>query len=385
MRAALENSGLQVRMQQVATRDGFLQEFRHEHPDVVLVDYSRTDGDGMQAALWSRNVSDKGGRVPVIFVTDPMGDEVAVMALKAGVHDYVLKQQLNRLPDAIRTALREREQKDAEMRSQVELQHAAEQIRENQKLVNMGRISGMITHEINNPLSAISNLLYLIRHEGSLSPNGLTYLDMAEREMERVVKISRQTLSFYREAKQPEALRPQELVEEVFSLYHRLIKERAVEIHRHYDFEGTITMFPGELRQVLSNIVVNAIEAMPIRGTLTVRVHAEHRWDDHSSAGVRIVVADNGAGIPADKLRMIGEPFFTTKGQNGTGLGLWVTQGIVRKYGGNMQVSSSTSPDHHGTVFSIFLPTEAAAQQQRPAAQPRHEASEQQTYSLISA
>ena len=356
LESALSAPGLDAQLQQVKTREEFLAALKNRLPEVVLVDYGRTEGEGMQALLWSQNVSDGGGRIPVILVTEPRGDAAAVRALKAGASDYVLKSDLGRLPDAVRSALREREEASKQARSAHELRFAAEQIRENQKLVTIGRLSGMITHEINNPLAAIANLLYLLRHEGSLSADALSYLRMAEKEMNRVVQISRQTLNFYREASSPERQKPQDLVDEVLTLYRRSLMEKNIKVRRRYDFAGTIMLYPGEMRQVISNMVINAIEAMQPGGTLTVHVYETRKWNQSSVSGVRIVIADTGNGIPADKLRQIGEPFFTTKGERGTGLGLWVSQGIIHKYGGDLQVSSSTSPNHHGTVFSIFLP-----------------------------
>lgn len=355
---ALREAGLEVDLHQATTREEFWAALKECSPDVVLVDIGRGEGVDNEALMWSQNASVSHGRAPVIIVTEPLGDMAAVRALKAGASDYVLKTELGRLGDAIRSAVQERQEGEKQVRSMRDLRHAAEQIRESQKLVTIGRLSGMITHEINNPLAAIANLLYLLNNEGSLSANALKYLQLAEKEMERVVQISRQTLSFYRETNAPERQKPKDLIEEVLSLYRRNLMEKNIAVRRRYDFDGAIMIYPGEMRQVLSNLVVNAIEAMQPAGCLTVHVYETRRWSDISVCGVRVVIADTGAGISAEKLHQIGEPFFTTKGQKGTGLGLWVSQGIVRKYGGDLQVSSSTNPQRHGTVFSVFLPTE---------------------------
>lgn len=358
LQIALSASGLDVQWQQARTGREFFAALKSSLPQLVIIDYGRTDGEAMQALLWLQNVSGDAGRIPAILVSEPKGDAAAVRAIQSGASDYVLKSELARLGAAVTTALQERHENARDFRSRQQLHQAAEQIRESQKMVTIGRLSGMITHEINNPLAAISNLLYLLRHEGSLSADALTYLGMAEKEMDRVVEISRQTLSFYREASAPERQKPEELLEEVLSLYRRKLMENRIVVRRRFDFSGTLLVYPGEMRQVLSNLIVNAIEAMQPGGTLTVHVYEARKWSDARLTGVRIVIADTGAGIPAEKLRQIGEPFFTTKGQQGTGLGLWVSRGILRKYGGDLQVWSSTMREHHGTVFSIFLPNE---------------------------
>jgi signal transduction histidine kinase len=351
--AALHHSAMDCTVDRVVSRDQMMDALRTMSPDVLLIDYARSDGEALQATLWSRNTD-----LPVLMVSKPVGDAEAVRAMRAGASDFVLTSELPRLADAIRVALRKREEAEKERRAQQELRSAAEKIRENQKMVTIGRLTGMITHEINNPLEAIANLLYLLRHEGSLSPQAIAYLDIAEREMARVVQISHQTLSFYRDSTSPVRQRPHELVDEVLALYRRKLSTKNITVRTRYDFRGTLLLYPGELRQVLSNLVVNAIDAMEPGGRLILHVYRTRRWSDARLSGVRIVVADTGTGIPADKLRHIGEPFFTTKGQQGTGLGLWVSQGIMRKYGGDLQISSSTNPMHHGSVFSIFLPEE---------------------------
>ncbi len=362
IQSALSAGSLETELEQARTREELFSKIKGSAPDVLLVDYARAEGGCMQAIMWSRNVSGGNGRVPVILVTDPVGDTAAVTALKAGASDYILKSELDRLPDAIRASLREHEESSKHIVGQQELRHATEQIRENQKLVTIGRLSGMIAHEINNPLAAIANLLYLLRHDGNLESKALGYLKLAENEMARVVQISRQTLSFYREANAPEQQKPQDLMEEVLMLYRRTLMEKKIQVRRRYDFQGSVLLYPGEMRQVFSNLVINAIESMHTSGTLTIHVYEAHKWDKSRKGGVRIVVADTGTGIPREKLLQIGEPFFTTKGQKGTGLGLWVSQGILRKYGGDLQVSSSTHPLHHGTVFSIFWPKDSEMQ-----------------------
>jgi two-component system NtrC family sensor kinase len=144
---------------------------------------------------------------------------------------------------------------------------------------------------------------------------------------------------------------------EVLDINARQLSERRVTVVRKYEFDGTIRVFPGELRQVIANLILNAIEATQEEGGV-IRVHiSRHRiLNPRFAPGIRIVVADNGCGIPPQNRKRIFEPFFTTKGDRGTGLGLWVTRGIVEKHGGVIRLRSSTRPEACGTLFALFLP-----------------------------
>lgn len=236
----------------------------------------------------------------------------------------------------------------------MDMEQVADVLRENQKLITLGRLSASIAHEISNPLESVTNLLFLM--ERDKPENAAQYLKLAQRELDRVVHISRQTLTFSRETSSPVRIQLAELIEEVLGLYARKIADKKLRIMRQYGICESITVFPGELRQVLSNIVSNAIEATSTRGRVIVRIRSGHRWSGRRAQGIRISIGDNGSGIPEAVLNRLGEPFFTTKGQSGTGLGLWVTQSIIGRYGGSLQVRSSVEPSRHGTVFSLFLP-----------------------------
>jgi signal transduction histidine kinase len=229
-------------------------------------------------------------------------------------------------------------------------------LRTSEKLAATGRLAATIAHEVNNPLAAVTNLLYLLRKHPALDSTAQEYVTTAEAELSRVTHITRQTLGFYRESSMAVETDPVHLVEEVFGIYGRQIEDRGISIRRQYEFEGSIRAFPGELRQVVANLVCNAVEAAPPEGT--IRVHIFRDDASKHGSGLRIVIADNGAGIPHDIRPRIFEPFFTTKGERGTGLGLWVTRGIIEKHGGAIRFRSSTRADAHGTCFSIFLPFE---------------------------
>lgn len=240
---------------------------------------------------------------------------------------------------------------------------ALETLRSSQKLIHLGRLAASIAHEVNNPLESVTNLLYLIRSEPGLPQSVIAYLDMAEQEMERVVTISKQTLNFAREASDPSDLCLSDLLDEVLVLYRRRIDEKSIRIVQKYTPTEPIRAIPGEMRQVLANLVVNAIEACEPHGALTLRVRPASVA--YRTPGVRVTIADDGTGIPPRVRRHLGEPFFSTKGQHGTGLGLWVSRSIVERHGGRLRLRSLHGAEplgekHHGTVFVLSLPLRSA-------------------------
>jgi signal transduction histidine kinase len=222
-------------------------------------------------------------------------------------------------------------------------------------------LAASIAHEINNPMASVTNLLYLLEHHGNLDDTAREYVRLAEEELGRVTHIVRQMLGFYREAESPVDVSLREVVENVLLLYKRRISNTGIHVQSRYDFDGVIHAFPGEIRQVFSNLIVNAVEAVGSTGCIRVHVSASRDWARPEARGVRVTIADNGPGIAPAARRKIFDPFFTTKGERGTGLGLWVSEGIVRKHGGFIRVHTSTGR-YHGTSFSVFIPTQAPAQ-----------------------
>ncbi len=227
-----------------------------------------------------------------------------------------------------------------------------EAVRRSEKLATAGRLAASIAHEINNPLEAVVNLLYLARHDSSHAGE---YLTLAEQEVGRVAQLAQQTLGFVRDASSPSAMDPAAIMDEILQLYSRKLEGRHIRVTRRYRSICAISGYSGELRQLLANLLVNAVDAMADGGSLQVRVALGRDWSN-GRAGVRITVADTGSGIPRDNLRKIFEPFYTTKKDTGTGLGLWVSRGIVQKHGGSIRVRSRTDGHATGTVFLIFLP-----------------------------
>jgi signal transduction histidine kinase len=202
----------------------------------------------------------------------------------------------------------------------------------------------------------VTNILYLLSKNLSLDNDARKFVALAESELARVTHITRQTLAFYRESARPAPVSLAEVLDEVLGVYGRNISERLITVERKYEFTERIYGFAGELRQVISNLLLNAIEAAPVDGAIRIHLYRAPDLVREEGEGVRVTIADNGPGIPRELRRRIFDPFFSTKGEKGTGLGLWVSQGIIAKHGGRIRVRSSTQPDKSGTVFSVFLP-----------------------------
>ncbi len=232
---------------------------------------------------------------------------------------------------------------------------AEEALRRTEKLAVVGRLASSIAHEINNPLSSVTNLLYLLRDEPNLSQQGRQFLELAEIELNRATHIATETLRFYREPSGPALADLGEIMDAVLSLHAMRIRATSVRIHREYRNRGFLCHV-GELRQLMANLLANALDAMPAGGDLKIRLREASCPTNPLLRGIRLTLADNGPGMSPDLKHRIFEAFFTTKSATGTGLGLWIADGIVRKHSGTMRVLSSTRPGASGTAFSIFLP-----------------------------
>jgi signal transduction histidine kinase len=236
-----------------------------------------------------------------------------------------------------------------------ERKNALDALLNTEKLAAVGRLAASIAHEINNPLSSVTNLLYLAKHSSNLAEmHG--FLDTAERELRRVSAISNQTLRFHRQATKQQAVHSEELFGSVLSIHQGRLVNSSIEVQRQFRAQTPITCFDGEIRQVLNNLVGNAIDAMQSTGgTLFVRTRKARNWQTEVK-GIMLTVADTGTGMSAEILARIFEPFFTTKGIGGTGLGLWICMEIVNRHRGQLRVKSSPKKGKSGTVFTLFLP-----------------------------
>ena len=234
---------------------------------------------------------------------------------------------------------------------------AEEALRKAEKLSATGRLAATIAHEINNPLESLTNLVYLLDRSNGLDNSARQYLELAQQELRRAAHVTKQMLAFHRHSLQPVPISLAKLLDNVFDFFAPEIRNGDISVVRRYDSGITICAFPEEVQQVFANLIRNAIEAVPRRGTITVHVFASRNWAADEHKGARVVIADTGPGISPENRERIFEPFFTTKGENGTGLGLWVTNGIIQKHGGSIRVRSSTHAGRSGTAFNIFLPS----------------------------
>jgi len=248
-----------------------------------------------------------------------------------------------------------------------EQRQAEAALRRSEKLAATGRLAATIAHEINNPMAAVTNLLFLLENHPNLDTVARQYARMAEEELHRMAHITRQMLGFYREASSPVAVDIASILDNVLELYSRRIAGSGATVEKRYKPAPPIEVLPGEMRQVFSNLLLNAVDAIGPEGRIWLHVFPSRDWKNPQRTGVRIVFADNGPGIRPDYLQQIFEPFFTTKGQKGTGLGLWVSRGIVENHNGTIRVRSGHRPGFSGTSFAIFLPYRNAAAAQETA------------------
>jgi signal transduction histidine kinase len=259
------------------------------------------------------------------------------------------------LLSTLEIALRGRE-RQYQIRDQIQqYARAQEALLRSEKLAVTGRLAASIAHEINNPLEAVTNLLFLMRADAS-TDSQKKYLAHAEQELARVAEITKQTLRFYREPSQPTATKISTVLDSVLMLFGPRMVAAGIAVERtERATSATVLSSPGELRQVIANLVGNAIDAMRTGGRLRIRI-SQYRHPGHNREFVRLTIADTGMGIPGNVLPTIFEPFVTTKGETGTGLGLWVTAEIMKRNGWKIRVRSCSRPGHSGTTFSIVIP-----------------------------
>jgi len=232
---------------------------------------------------------------------------------------------------------------------------AEEALRRNERLAAMGKLAGIVAHEINNPLAAITNAFYLLCQHPSLDSDARHLAQLADQELARISHITKQTLSFYRETQKAVPLLISDLLDDVLELQHRPMQDAKITIEKRYIAKGAIEGFPSELKQVFMNLIGNAIQAMPEGGRMRVSVK-EVSGRSGGTAGVRIFVTDSGSGVAPEHAKRLFEPFFSTKSTKGTGLGLWISRGIVQKYDGFLRFRSVFGSWGTATSFQVSIP-----------------------------
>lgn len=227
-----------------------------------------------------------------------------------------------------------------------------------ERLATVGKLAATIAHEINNPLEAVTNLVFLA--QGNMkNEEGKVFLEQAQQELARMALLTKQTLGFYRENKGARLLTLGELVTPLVSVFSARARNKQISIETDIRENPTLMGIPGEIRQLFANLLNNSIDAVSDRGRILIRLSAGNQYNGRKRPGVRLTVCDNGPGIAPEVRKKLFEPFFTTKRDVGTGLGLWVSSNILRKHDGSIRLRSSVVPGKSWTVFSVFFPIES--------------------------
>jgi signal transduction histidine kinase len=226
-----------------------------------------------------------------------------------------------------------------------------------EKIAAVGRLAASVAHEINNPLEAVTNLIYLAKSHDTASSTVRGYLSDAEEELNRVADLTKQTLGFYRKQKGATRTQVGTHLKQLLAVSSSKTKNKQINIQLEIGQDPEIVGIPGEIRQLLANILNNAIDAVNHGGVIRIRVSASRRRD-LETPGVQITFIDSGPGIPLPVRAKVFEPFYTTKPAVGTGLGLWICKSIVDRHAGKIQIRSNTRPGRSWTAVSVFLPAD---------------------------
>ena len=228
-------------------------------------------------------------------------------------------------------------------------------LRASEKMAATGRMAATISHELRNPLDSVMQLLYVVKQSPKLGDVERQQLDLMDQELRRMSEVAQQTLAMHRQSSSMVPVNVAKLIDGVMLLYGKKIRSQKIQIEKRYEWQGEVPGFPAELRQVFANLIVNAVEAMPTGGKLWVHVR-RHRDPTRQREGVLVVLLDSGMGIAKPAREHLFQPFFTTKGEKGSGVGLWVSSGIVQRHRGTIRVHSDDRPSRSYTCFEVFLP-----------------------------
>jgi two-component system cell cycle sensor histidine kinase/response regulator CckA len=376
--ATLAEAGLECSACRVDTRSEFVAALETGAFDLILADYSIPGFDGMTALALARQQAPD---IPFLFVSATIGEELAIDAMHHGATDYVLKQRLGRLVPSVQRALRERDERRERKRAEEALAQSERQFRQAQKMEAVGRLAGGIAHDFNNLLTVIMGYSHVLATELGREHPLYTKIEETQKAGERAAMLVRQLLAFSRKQPlEPKHLSLNNVVGNLEGMLQRLIGADIRLVIRLDPGNSQVRADQGQLEQVLMNLVVNAKDAMPNGGTLTIETAQVELAKsplyhvDPLPPGpyVKLSVGDTGSGMDRETQAHIFEPFFTTKEEGkGSGLGLSTVFGIVTQSGGAIDVTSRVA---HGTRFDIFFPRVAAdvyaASSPQPFAQP---------------
>jgi two-component system NtrC family sensor kinase len=341
MTRAMRRAFAQAEILEVVDLEGFQQHLQSSDFDVAVLDWHLgwSDGTTLMRAIKARRPD-----CPVVMYTGAAQQEDAVEAMRAGLDDLLMKSpdSFERLPEMICSVL--------EMAENKKLEKEAEQ----QEVI--GRMANVLTDQIYHPLTALNNVLFLLSRNTMGSDQQL--LSVASGQIHLIQETLRGTLAVCGELAQQANISLAALTMEVLESYRRRLEYAGLEVREHYDSNANVKIYPSEVRQLISNLLSNAIEALPRGGKIAVHVCSSRDWRNTSRSGLRLTIVDNGPGMSSDVKAKAFDPFFTTKGNRGSGLGLWVSQGIVRRHKGVISVHSSSRPGRSGTCFSVFFPFE---------------------------
>ena len=233
--------------------------------------------------------------------------------------------------------------------------HSEEAMLRAEKLAVAGRLAASVAHEINNPLEAVANLLYLITRSET-TETAQAHAQQALDELMRVSLITQQTLKFHRQAGTPRIAMLSDVIQTVLALFHGRLRAAQITVEVRAESEMSVSCMQGEIQQIVANLVSNAIDAMPRSGRLIIRLRPSRDWRDGKTAGMRVTFFDSGVGMDRATMQRMFEPFFTTKAETGTGLGMWVVAQLVERHHGSVRVWSTRRTDASATAISLLLP-----------------------------
>ena len=356
----LRDAGILCQLKQAQTREEFLAALRQEGFSLILADTAVPGFDGATALSLARTLHPD---VPFLFVSDTQGEEFAIDMMQHGATDYISKQRLGRLVPSIKRTLRELDERLERRRAEDALRVSEKQFRQAQKMEAVGRLAGGLAHDFNNLLTVIMGHSQVLLGELPSGNPIRAKIEEMQKAGERAVSLIRQLMAFSRKQPlEPKILPLNSVVGNVESMLRRLIGEDIQLVIRPDPFNGHVKADPGQLEQVLMNLVVNARDAMPNGGLLAIetsqtelaRTPMHHLHPLPLGQYVKLTVTDTGCGMNADVLAHLFEPFFTTKEEHkGTGLGLSTVFGIVTTCGGGIDVWSQVG---HGTTFDLYFP-----------------------------